>query len=198
MRMKKLMVLLMCMCMCLPTAFAAVEDEQPIPEGYRMEDFADFTMPIAPNAIVRHYDKNAEDGVVAEILYLDLTCEHFSPYIIVCWRPNNMTELTKYWHPLEYAKVLRDDLLNIWRGEGMVVSSAEAVHGQKKGSVLTAFVSCRIEENSWFADGAHDLWMVQRQYGTYAMGTYYFEIYAECREDADALLADIDRVVYKE
>ena len=192
--MKKLLALLLCLCL-LPLCAAAEETE--IPDGYRMVEFEDFQMPVAPNALVRHYDKTEEDGYVAEILYLDLSAEHFAPYIIIWWRPNNMTEFSKYWHPLDYAKALRDDMVSIWREEGMVIASAEAVLGQKKGDVLTATVSCRIEENSWFADEAHDLWMIQRQYGTYAMGTYYFEIYAECREDADALLADIDRVVYK-
>ena len=195
MQMKRLLALLMCLFL-LPLC-AVAEEAQDVPPGYRLVDFEDFTMPIAPNAIVRHYDKTAEDGVAAEILYLDLNSEHFSPYIIVWWVPNNMTEHTKHAHPLEYAKSLRDNVISGWRGEGMIVSSTKDVFGQKRGNMLTCTISCRIEENSWFADEAHDLWMVQRQYGTYAMGTYYLEIYAECREAADALLEDIDRVVYK-
>lgn len=192
--MKKLLALLVCLCL-LP--MCAMAETAEIPEGYRLEEFEDFTMPIAPNAIVRHYDKAEENGYVAEILYLDLSAEYFAPYITIWWRPNNMTELTKTWHPLDYAKALRDELVDMWRDEGMVITSDRAVYGQKKGDVMTVMVNCRVEENSWFCNEAHDLWMIQRQYGTYAMGTYYFEIYAECRADADALLADINRVVYK-
>lgn len=193
--MKKLLMLLVCLCL-LPV-FAAAEDAQTIPEGYRMEDFGDFTMPIAPNALVRHYDKDAEDGRAAEIIYLDLSCEYFSPYIIVTWHPNNMTEYLRGWHPLNYAKALKDDVVDGWRAEGMTITSSEAVYGQKKGNTVTSMISCRIEKNSWFSSKAHDLWMVQRYFGTYDMGTYYFEIFAESREDADALIKDIDRIVYK-
>lgn len=192
--MKKLLALLVCLCL-LP--LCALAEEASIPEGYRLEDFGDFTMPIAPNAVVFRHDREAEDGYFADIYYFDVLAKDFAPYITIWWRANNMTELTKHYHPLDYAKALRKDLVDMWTEAGMVISSSEAVLGQKKGDVLTAMVTCRAEENSWFADAPHDVWMVQRQFGTYTMGTYYFEIYAQSREDAEALLADIDRVVYK-
>lgn len=193
--MRKLLILFICLCM-LPV-FVAAEDGQDIPEGYRMEDFGDFTMPIAPNAIVRRHDPDKEDGFVAEVLYMDLSCEHFAPYIIIWRHPNNMSAYLQRAHPLDYAKSLRDNVVAGWREAGMVITSPEAVYGQKKGGTLTCMISCRIEENSWFCNEAHDLWMVQRYFGTYDMGTCYFEIYAESRADADALLRDIDRVVYR-
>lgn len=193
--MKKMLVLLVCLCM-LPLCAAA--EEQSIPEGYRMQDFGDFTMPIAPNALVRHYNGDKEDGYVAEILYLDLSCEHFASYIDISWVPNNISAYLKGAHPLDYAKALRDQAVAGWREEGVTVTSPQAIYGQKKGDTLTCMISCRMEENSWFCKEAHDLWMVQRYFGTYEMGTYYFNIYAESREDADALLKDIDRVVYRQ
>lgn len=192
--MKKLLALLVCLCL-LP--LCALAEEASIPEGYRLEDFGDFTMPIASNAVVFRHDRAAEDGYFADIYYIDVLAKDFAPYITIWWRANNMTELTKHWHPLDYAKVLRKDVVELWTEAGMIISSSDTVLSQKKGDVLTAMVTCRVEENSWFADAPHDVWLVQRQFGTYTMGTYYFEIYAQSREDAEALLADIDRVVYK-
>ena len=192
--MKKLLALLVCLCL-LP--LCALAEEASIPEGYRLEDFGDFTMPIAPNAVVFRHDRAAEDGYFADIYYIDVLAKDFAPYITIWWRANNMTELTKHWHPLDYAKALRKDVVELWTEAGMIISSSDTVLSQKKGDVLTAMVTCRVEENSWFADAPHDVWLVQRQFGTYTMGTYYFKIYAQSREDAEALLADIDRVVYK-
>lgn len=193
--MKRLLILFLCLFL-LPVC-AVAEAPQEVPDGYRLEDFGDFTMAIAPNAFVRHYGKDAEDGVVAQVIYLDFSCEHFAPYIVIWWHPNNMSNYLRGVHPLDYAKSLRDNVTSGWREAGMTITAPNAVYGQKRGDVLTCMVSCRIEENSWFSDDAHDLWMVQRFFGTYDMGTYYFEIYAESREDADALIKDIDRVVYK-
>lgn len=193
--MKKLLILFICLCL-LPLC-AAAEDAQTIPEGYRMEDFGDFTMPVAPNALVYHYDKDEEDGYAADIVYLDLSCEHFAPYVVVWWRPNNMSAYLKGVHPLDYAKALRDELKQGWMEQGMSIVDMEAVYGQKKGDTLTCMVSCRVEENSAFCNDAHELWMVQRYYGTYDMGTYYFEIYAESRAWADRIIEDLDRIVYK-
>ena len=147
--MKKLLALLVCLCL-LP--LCALAEEASIPEGYRLEDFGDFTMPIAPNAVVFRHDRAAEDGYFADIYYIDVLAKDFAPYITIWWRANNMPELPKHWHPLDYAKVLRKDVVELWTEAGMIISSSDTVLSQKKGDVLTAMVTCRVEENSWFAD----------------------------------------------
>lgn len=194
--MKKLPVLLICLCL-LPLC-ALAEEGAEIPEGYRIENFGDFTLPVAPNALVTRYDTRDEDGYVAEIRYLDLSCEYFAPYVVIVWHPNNMTEYWKGWHPLDYAKQLWQNTSDAWENEGMVISTGKAVYGQKKGDVHTFMLTCCIEENSLWSSKPHDLWLVERYYGTYDMGTYFFNVYAESRAWADRILADLDRIMYKE
>lgn len=190
--MKKLLVIMLCLCM-QPVWGCA---EEAIPEGYRVENFGDFTLPVAPNALVTRYDKETEDGFVARIRYLDLSCEYFAPLVDVYWKPTNMSAYLKGAHPLKYADALRMNTMEAWKEIGVVIQDSKTVHGTVRDGVFTALFSCHIAENSFLSSRPHDLWSVQRFYGTYDMGTYYFEVYAESREWADRIVEDLDRIAY--
>lgn len=193
--MKKLLTLLLCM-LLLPAW--ALAEETAIPEGYRVVDFGDFTLPIAPNALVTHYDKDEEDGYVAEIRYLDLSCKQYAPLVVINWSPNNMSAYLKGAHPLKYADSLRQNTVDTWTADDMVISEHKTIHGTVRNGQFTALFYCRMEDNGFLTTKPHDLWLVQRFYGTYDMGTYYFDVYAESREWADRIIEDLDRIAYKE
>ncbi len=192
--MKKLVVLLLCL-LFLPVVGLA---EAEIPVGYRVEDFVDFALPVPPNALVTKYDKDIDDGFVADIRYLDLTCEKFASRIWISWMPNNMSAYLKGAHPLQYAKQLAKDVRKMMEEDGISVSLSEAIWGKKTGDAFTSLVHFQIEADGWFSSKPHDLWMVQRFYGTYDMGTYCFEAFAESRERVETILLDFDRIVYSE
>lgn len=199
--MKKLLVLLLTLCLLLSLCpvFVGAEESAELPEGYRWEDMGDFLLPVAPNAILRPYAfvGGEEQAIVAELLYLDLEDPDFQPYMVVWWFPNNMSAYLSKVHPLDYAKLLTKELAGSLREAGSTVEEARAVYGMRRGGVFYMLCTMNVTEGSSFTDGPHELWVYQRWYGTYDMGTYYFEIYAPTREHVDAIIRDVEQVVFK-
>ncbi|MBQ7849026.1 MAG: hypothetical protein IJ343_04830 [Clostridia bacterium] len=192
--MKKFWICLLTICLLLPV-FALAETAA-APEGH-LEDFADFTMSVSRNGMIWRYNKEKDDGLVAEIVYVDVESPSFQPYLLIHWFPNNMSAYLKGVHPLNYAKQLWKDIENTYKEADMVLSGSKVVYGQKKGDTFYCLSTCHVDENSWYCEEPHDLWVYQRFYGTYDMGTYYFEIYAPTRAHVDAIVKDLDTVEYK-
>ena len=192
--MKKLLVLLACLLLVLPVA---VQAEEALPEGWRVEDFGDFTMPIAPNAMLRKFEVNENRDYVAEILYLDAGDPAFQPYMVIWWFDSNLSVYYERLHPLDYGKYLTADLVAAYEEDGCTVTDARTVYGMRRGQTTYTMTSMHIADNSWYANEPHDLWIYQRFYGTYDMGTYIFEIYGPTRAHVDAIVKDVEQVVYK-
>lgn len=197
--MKKLLALLLSLCLmaALLPAFAAAEEELPeLPEGYRWENMGDFLLPVAPNAIFYPYAPGESDSIVAELLYLDVTDPDFQPFMYIWWMPNNMSAYLKRVHPLDYAKELTKVLSKDLTEMGCTVEAGKAVYGMCRNDVFYMLCSMHIADGSIYADVPHDLWVYQRWYGTYDMGTYYFEIYGPTRESVEAIVKDVEQVIY--
>lgn len=198
--MKKLLALLLTLCLLtalLPALSIAEEDLPELPEGYRWEDMEDFLLPVAPNAIIYRYEPAESDTIVAELLYLDGTDPDFQPFMVVWWFPNNMSAYLKRVHPLDYAKELTKHLSKDLTELGCTVENAKAIYGMCRNDVFYMLCTMSITVGDYFADGPHDLWVYQRWYGTYEMGTYYFEIYGPTRQHVDAIVKDVEQVVFR-
>lgn len=199
--MKKLLALALSLCLVLSLCpvFAGAEGPVELPEGYRWVDLEDLLLPVAPNAVCYPYivERGDEQCIVAELLYLDVEGPDFQPFMYVWWFPNNMSAYLSRVHPLDYAKQLVREVAASLREDGCTVSAAKAVYGMRRGDVYYMLGSMHIAEGSIYADGPHDLWVYQRWYGTYEMGTYYFEIYGPTRAHVEAIVKDVEQVVFK-
>lgn len=194
--MKKALLMLVCLLLMLLPCAALAEEADALPEGYRVEDFGDFTMPVPPNAMVERYYNVPHGYIAAEITYIDMEEPAFQPYMIIWWYDNNLSVVCNRVHPLDYAKALTDQYVEGLREDGVTVTDVKTVYGMRKGNVTYTLRSMHLAENSFYADGPHDLWIYQRFYGTYDMGTYFFEIYAPTRAHVDAIVQDVERIVY--
>lgn len=194
--MKRFFALLLAVCLCLPL-FSQAETENALPEGYRLEEFDDFTLPVPSNGLVWRYDPETDDGWVAEIVYLDPEDPAFQPYMIIWRYPNNMSAYLRGVHPLDYGKTLTSAIVDSLKEDGCTVAAPRTVYGMCRGDVYYTMCTMRIEAGSLFAEEAHDLWVYQRYYGTYEMGTIYFEIYAPTRAHADAIIRDVEQAVFR-
>ena len=192
--MKKLVSLLLALCLLLP---AMALGEGGFPENRRAEEFDDFTLPVAPNAILYRCEPDEDDRRVAELIYLDIMDPAFQPFMVIWWFPNNMSAYYNRLHPLNYGRSLTDNIVADLRESGCTVTDPTTVYGMRKGSIFYTLCSMHIAQDSIYADEAHDLWVYQRYYGTYEMGTYFFEIYAPSREHIEAIIPDLEAVVFK-
>lgn len=193
--MKKALLMLVCLLLMLPCA-ALAEEADALPEGYRVEDFGDFTLPLPPNAMMERYYNVPHGYIAAEITYIDMEEPAFQPYMIIWWYDNNLSVVYSRVHPLNYAKSLTEQYVEGLREDGVTVTDVNTVYGMRKGNVTYTLRSMHLAENSFYADAPHDLWIYQRFYGTYDMGTYFFEIYAPTRAHVDAIVQDVERIVY--
>ena len=194
--MKKALLMLVCLLLMLMPCAALAEEADALPEGYRVEDFGDFTMPVPPNAMVERYYNVPHGYIAAEITYIDMEEPAFQPYMIIWWYDNNLSAYYRHVRPLEYGKMLTKQYVEDLREDGVTVTDAKTVYGSKQGDAIYTIHSMHLAENSFYADGPHDLWIYQRFYGTYDMGTYFFEIYAPTRAHVDAIVQDVERIVY--
>lgn len=192
--MKKLMSILLLACLLLPFAAFAEDAAAPVhPEV----DFTDFTMPVPSDAAIEWYDREKDDGLVAMITYPGDKEQAFEPYMFVWWFPNNMSAYLKRVHPLDYAKSLTAEVADSWREDGYTVTDEKAVYGMRRGDVYYMLGSMHVLWDGYFVKEEYDLWVYQRYYGTYDMGTYYFEIYGPSRAAVEAIVRDVEQVVYK-
>lgn len=203
--MKKLFAMLLALCLLasLCPVGALAEAAPELPEGYvwKLMD-GHFLLPVAPNADVYFYEpdmpEDSAQRIVAEVVYWDADGLAFDPFMVVWWFPNNMSAYFSRVHPLDYAKELTKEIAGSLREEGCTVQDARAVYGMRRGDVYYMLCSMHVAEGSYYADGPHDLWVYQRWYGTYDMGTYYFEIYGPTRESVEAIVKDVELVVFGE
>lgn len=191
---KRIVGILLLAALLLPVT--ALAEEPALPEGWRVEDFGDFTMPLPKEAIVFRYDPEVDDGWLAEIVFLDADTESYLPCVSICWMESNLSAYYKTVHPLDYAKVLTKDIHQAWLEDGMVISGAQAVYGQKRGDIFYSLSYLSIESGGWLWNGPHDVWFYQRYYGNYQMGTYIFEIYAPTRAQVEEIIPCLEQVVY--
>ena len=194
--MKKALLMLVCLLLMLLPCAALAEEADALPEGYRVEDFGDFTLPLPPNAMMERYYNVPHGYIAAEITYTDLEEPAFQPYMIIWWYDNNLSAYYRHVRPLEYGKMLTKQYVEDLREDGVTVTDAKTVYGSKQGDAIYTIHSMHLAENSFYADGPHDLWIYQRFYGTYDMGTYFFVIYAPTRAHVDAIVQDVERIVY--
>lgn len=191
---KKIIAILLLAALLLPvTAFA---EEPALPDGWRVEDFGNFTMPLPKEAIVFRYDPEVDDGWVAEIVFMDTDTESYLPYASVYWIASNLSAYLQRVHPLDYAKLLTKDIKQDWSEEGMVISEAQTIYGQKRGDIFYCLCNLSIESGGWLWEGPHDIWYYQRYYGNYQLGTYIFEIYAPTRAQVEEIIPCLEQVVY--
>lgn len=191
--MKRIVVLLLAALLLPVTALA---EESALPEGWRVEDFGDFTMPLPKEAIVFRYDPEVDDGWLAEIVFLDTDTESYLPYIGITWMKSNMSAYYKNFHPLDYAQILTKNAKEAWTEDGMVISEAKTIYGQKRGDIFYCMDYMRIESGGWLWNGPHDIWYYQRYYGNYQMGTYIFEVYAPTRAQVEEIIPCLEQIVY--
>lgn len=191
---KKIITILLLAALLLPvTAFA---EEPALPDGWRVEDFGDFTMPLPKEAIVFRYDPEVDNGWVAEIVLLDADTESYLPYIGITWMASNMSAYYRTVHPLDYAKALTKNTKEAWTEDGITISEAKTIYGQKRGDVFYCMDYMRVEDGGWLWEGPHDIWYYQRYYGNYQLGTYIFEIYAPTRAQVEEIIPYVEQVTY--
>lgn len=194
--MKKWLTMLLILCaVCLPV-MALAETAAELPEGWRVEDFGDFTLPLPPNAWVYRYEKEGNNCRVAEIVSLELDGA-FSPYVTIGWYYQNMSEYYKNAHPLRLGRYTVDSLADAYRDAGCTVTDVTTVYGVRRGRANITLGSMNMPEGSPFADEAHELWFYERFEGTYAMGTYFFEVFAPTREQAEEIAAWFDALTFR-